>query len=213
MIWRVARSLLHLREQVNAKYPGRSKASDGTIGNAEHAARSSDHNPYIKDGNVGVVRALDLTHDPAHGLDSEHLAQALVASRDPRIRYIISNKKICSGAGGPNPWKWRPYTGANPHNHHCHISVLEDKPHYDSVQDWDLSGVAAPREDAPPASAHPTLRRSSTGVAVKELQTLLGLVADGRFGPETETAVKAKQKAAHIVADGVVGPQTWDALT
>ena len=59
MAWRLARSLETLRAQINALSPNRSKASDGTIGDAAHSARTSDHNP---DGG-GVVRALDLTHD------------------------------------------------------------------------------------------------------------------------------------------------------
>ena len=34
--WRAAKSLLKLRDQVNARFPGRKKDSDGTIGDAAH---------------------------------------------------------------------------------------------------------------------------------------------------------------------------------
>ena len=40
--WRVAKSLLAIRKQVNDKFPNRKKDWDGTIGDANHSARS-DH--------------------------------------------------------------------------------------------------------------------------------------------------------------------------
>jgi len=104
MSWRLARSLVVLRQQVNDLSPNRSKVSDGTVGDLAHSRRKSEHNPDSK----GRVRALDLTHDPAHGVDSHALAEALLASRDPRILYIISRGRIASGAGGKQPWSWRP---------------------------------------------------------------------------------------------------------
>ena len=214
MAWRVAKSLEILRTEVNLKWPGRNKDSDGTIGNAEHASRASDHNPWVEDGAMGVVTAMDITHDPAHGLDSEQLAEALRRATDPRIKYIISNRKIASGTEQDHPaWVWRPYTGTNPHNHHVHISVKSDKPHYDATGPWPLDGVAAPGPGAVIAPSHPTLKRGARGDAVKELQGLLGIDQDGVFGEDTETAVKAKQRAAGIVDDGIVGPHTWEILT
>lgn len=39
--WRVAQSLLMSREAVNAAFPRRGKAGDGTIGDAAHASRSN----------------------------------------------------------------------------------------------------------------------------------------------------------------------------
>lgn len=39
-----------------------------------------------------------------------------------------------------------------------------------------------------------------------------GVVADGLFGPATETAVKRFQQTNGLLADGVIGPQTWDLL-
>lgn len=134
MAWREAKSLLHLRDQINAKWPGRDKSSDGTIGDASHSARESDHNPDTD----GVVKALDITNDPKHGCVSEDIAEALRLSHDPRIKYVISNRKIAASyaVNGEKAWEWRPYHGANPHNHHCHISVQKDKAHFDDVKDW-----------------------------------------------------------------------------
>lgn len=53
-----------------------------------------------------------------------------------------------------------------------------------------------------------TLSRGSKGNDVKLLQQLLGIPADGIFGPQTEAAVRAFQKANGLVVDGKVGPAT-----
>ena len=136
--WRVARSLLALRDQINHKFPSRSKASDGTIGDAAHASRSSDHNPWVIDGADGVVTAMDITHDPLHGCSGETLAEAIRAARDSRVKYIIWNRRISNSSliGGAAAWQWRAYHGTNGHTHHVHISVKSDKAHYDSTAPW-----------------------------------------------------------------------------
>ena len=133
--WRAAKSLLRLREQVNAKAPGRKKGSDGTIGDDKHRTRNSDHNAWV-DGNV--VTALDITHDPARGCDVDKLAEAIRAAKDKRVKYIIWNKRICNHAkiGATAAWAWRKYSGTNPHTAHIHISVKATKAHYDDTTDW-----------------------------------------------------------------------------
>lgn len=208
MAWRLAQSLVALRNQVNAMSPNRSKVSDGTIGNAEHSARASDHNP----NDAGIVCAMDLTHDPAHGIDSEKLANALLASKDRRVKYVISNRKIASGAGGPSPWVWRPYSGKNPHNHHVHISVTEAGA--DDTTAWKFDMSVAPQHAAAPSTppANPALSVGSTGPAVERLQKLLKIKVDGQFGSNTKTAVIGFQNDRDIVADGVCGPQCWEEL-
>ena len=217
MGWRVAKSLDTLLGQINALSPNRDKSSDGGIGNAEHASRSSDHNPWVMDANVGIVTARDFTNDPAHGVNSQDLADTLVASRDPRIKYVISNRKICSGSGQDKPaWVWRPYTGTNPHNHHCHVSVKSDKPHYDSTVPWEIT-LGKPTVSAPAVIINPVLRKGSKGPDVTRLQKLLiahgaSLTPDVDFGVMTENAVKDYQKDHELVADGVVGKYTWDSL-
>lgn len=120
MTWRVAGSLLKLREEVNAMYPNRSKSDDGTIGDERHQASQSDHNPDAH----GVVRAMDLTHDPKHGFNSYDFAEMLRLRKDPRIKYVISNGKIWSSSVAP--YSWRKYTGSNKHDKHVHISVVPD---------------------------------------------------------------------------------------
>lgn len=143
MAWRLAKSLETLRDQVNALYPVRDKSSDGTIGDASHAATTSDHNP----NDDGVVTAMDITHDPAHGLNARKLAEMLVASRDPRIKYIISNAQIISST--VSPWQWRPYSGANAHRAHVHISVEGPAKYADDASPWAILGGIVPPLPAP----------------------------------------------------------------
>lgn len=57
-----------------------------------------------------------------------------------------------------------------------------------------------------------TLAIGDTGRAVEVVQELLGIPADGDFGPLTNTAVCAFQAAVDLTADGVVGPNTWRML-
>src|SRR5690606_9422972 len=133
MSWRVARSLETLRDQINARYPNRNRASDGTIGDAAHATRDSDHNPWVRDGRLGVVTALDITHDPAHGVDIDRLTDELQASRDPRIKYVIANGLIMDTRPGFNPWRWVRYTGSNRHTRHFHLQVMPDTGRYDDT--------------------------------------------------------------------------------
>jgi hypothetical protein len=139
--WRVARSLDVLLTQLNTVFPRRSRASDGSIGDAAHRATVSDHNPDTQE----VVRARDFTHDPAHGLDIADLASELVGSRDLRIKYIIANGRIMDTRAG-NPWQWVPYTGSNPHTKHLHLSVVADA-RADDTSPWRLPMLGFTEED------------------------------------------------------------------
>jgi hypothetical protein len=221
---RPAKSLVVLRNQINALSPQRDKSSDGMLASDAHtqANPTSDHEPRIGDGGVGVVTAIDISHDPAHGINSETLAEALRAAKDDRIKYIISNKKIASGAGQDHPaWKWRPYPvppNRNPHDHHVHISVKSTKEHYDSTAPWVINlNPTAVEVAAPVVVTNPLLREGASGPDVERLQKLLNakgatLVVDGDFGNATKMAVRTFQNAKRLVEDGVVGQQTWAAL-
>jgi cell wall-associated NlpC family hydrolase len=55
-------------------------------------------------------------------------------------------------------------------------------------------------------------RRNVRGGGVRSLQRVLGLSADGIFGPMTERAVKRFQRRHGLAVDGVVGPMTRRAL-
>lgn len=220
MTWRVARSLDALLADVNKFAPHRRKDSDGSIGDERHQhEKTSDHNPYIILNGVGIVRARDFTHAPETGFDSYAFAEMLRINRDNRIRYIISNKKIASGAGGPSPWVWRPYHGSNAHDHHCHVSVAEDVAHFDDPREWNFAGMGAAVEkqavDAnnfvtPP----PTLRVGSRGDLVKKMQAKIGVPVDGFFGEKLTFPALKKFQEAHSLdpVDGICGPSTWNVI-
>jgi peptidoglycan hydrolase-like protein with peptidoglycan-binding domain len=74
-----------------------------------------------------------------------------------------------------------------------------------------IPAVEPPAEPGAPAG-RTTLRRSSTGDLVKQVQAKVGVIPDGNFGPKTEAAVRAFQQAHSLVPDGIVGPKTWTAL-
>src|SRR6266576_2391363 len=193
--WRAAESLVVLYGQVHDATPiSRKTENDAYIGDAAHAARTSDHNP----NSMGVVCALDITHDPLHGFDSYLFADYLRQKRDQRIKYIISNSRICYGPRSPSHggdesslWKWSPYNGENPHTEHCHISVGDSK-FYDLSSPWDLTGFGFPA--GPPTTAvtdKSLLKIGSTGEDVRLVQERI--MVDGIYGSLTEEAVRRYQ--------------------
>jgi hypothetical protein len=155
--WRLAWSLIELVKDADAGWPLRSRASDGSIGDAAHQARHSDHNPDAQ----GVVCAVDLTNDPFHGFDAwsiaQHLAGEIAAGRERRVKYLISGNPARPQDGDlifhdvNGTWIWS-RNGSNAHiNHHLHVSVLDDPILRDSTARWSLA-IAPP---APQPSPHP----------------------------------------------------------
>jgi len=126
----VAPALKVLLRQVNETWPKRTKASDGGLPSAEHLKQNakSDHNTGL---------AYDFTHDPENGPDLDVLAEALLG--DPRTTYVIWRERIANRdkQGGA----WRPYSGANPHTRHLHLSIRESA--RDDARPWKLPGGAA----------------------------------------------------------------------
>lgn len=211
MAWRNANASVSLVNAVNAKWPNRSKVSDGTIGDAAHATRNSDHNPWVKIGSMGIVRARDIT---AAGIDAAWLAEQLrLAGRagDSRLRnggYIIFNRRITT----PDFSGWKVYKGSNPHTKHVHVSFARDAAGFDRTDGWAFMGGAGG-----------TNVGGSTGTPVSTdvrwIQERLAYWGfnpggvDGINGPKTKEAVKAFQKAKGLAVDGIVGSKTRAALS
>jgi hypothetical protein len=106
-----AASIAVLR-QATAHWPKRKKASDGLLPSAAHVHQNpnSDHNSGF---------AVDLTHDPEHGVNCSVIYSEL--QKDDRVKYLIFQGKIWSKTKGENI-----YTGPNKHNKHLHISIKEE---------------------------------------------------------------------------------------
>lgn len=98
--------------QATALRPKRSKVSDGLLPSAAHQKQNpqSDHNTGF---------AVDLTHDPSHGIDCFDIYQRL--QLDKRVKYLIFHGKIWSAKNGESR-----YTGINQHNKHLHISIKDN---------------------------------------------------------------------------------------
>ncbi len=218
MNWRVASSLLVLRDEINGRWPNRDKTSDGTIGDAKHSRPKSDHNPNSQ----GVVRALDVDVDGINAAWlAEHVRQ-LGARRDPRLvdgGYVIFNHRIASEV---QAWRWRAYNGSNPHTSHVHVSVSRGARGYDSTVPWGVrTGTVSDVEPQVPkieyepyrrgvAPGSRTVKLGSAGDDVRYLQRRIGGVeADGYFGKATEARVRWLQGQRRLTVDGIVGPRTW----
>lgn len=222
--WRLAASLGRLREQINARFPTRKKREDGSIGDAAHASRNSDHNPWVRDGSTGVVTAVDVTNDPACGCTGDFIAEALRVARDPRVKYIIWNRRICSATsvGGAEAWAWRAYGGSNPHNKHIHISVKSDKALYDSKSDWTLSAeepvvavtapapepiVQAPVPPATPATAPVTAPAAAPAMVTAAAAPAPALETRSNQSP-LESAPAVARPGPRLVMPGAEGAVT-----
>jgi hypothetical protein len=132
-----------LRLQVDDTYGAdRDRSSDGWIGNLAHSFNRSDHNPDA----TGIVRAIDIDRDLSGKAKPDlmpYLADQirLAAKRgDKRISYIIFNGRIASSRMG---WRWRKYSGINPHTKHCHISFTKKGDSDDSFFNIPMIGGTA----------------------------------------------------------------------
>jgi len=143
--WRLAPCLGLLFKEADARKPSRSHAADGTIGNAEHAARTSDHNPAD-----GWVCAGDIDDDnDSEELGVDLLIAHLVATRDDRVKQIIGNRttwKAYDSRGVP-AWTPQPYTGPNAHDHHRHISVWNTPEARNDLSPWWPTVKPAPHQE------------------------------------------------------------------
>lgn len=172
MAWRNCNASIALVNEINARWPKRDKTSDGTIGDAAHATRESDHNPWVIVDGVGVVRARDVDKD---GIDAAWIVEELRkkgAAGDPRLAgggYVIFNRRITS----PDFKTWKAYNGTNPHDKHFHVSFSLNRAGYDSNAAWNLG--------APPATKFPIVG------AIKACYDRTGGKVGTPDGPEVPT--------------------------
>lgn len=134
--WTAAPAIVALQHTLDVARPGRrARYPDGTIGDAQHAARDSDHNPDAD----GLVCAVDV-HD-SDELDDGSLYAALKAAGDRNpVKYAINNGRIWSPARGEHA-----YSGPSPHRDHCHVSVTQAGKRRTAA--WVLPGITTTTED------------------------------------------------------------------
>lgn len=189
--------------QATALWSNRRTDSDGIVPSAAHTAANptSDHEP----GAAGYCHAVDLSHDPANGCDCAAITEKLRASRDPRIKYVIFNRRIFS----PSTWEWRPYSGSNPHDKHLHMSIIDTKLACEDLSPWEIGGT----------SMGIPLTIGSTGALVGEVQERLRItgadmsrVRGNLYDSVTAQLVRNFQSSAGLPVTGVVDKATYDKL-
>lgn len=200
--WRLAESLVRLRAEVRAVYPG---TTFWTIGDEAHVV--SDHRPNA----ASVVCAGDIL--PNAGLDLGDFTRHLVRNPHPALKYVIYDRRIWSKARASEGW--RRYGGSNPHTGHAHVSVGvgpdgRSTGPYDDTSPWGIANVG--HGSAPGGSSGGTpsqnggddvigLREGDSGERVKGLQATLRYAGyspgevDGDYGPKTSAAVLRMRKA------------------
>jgi hypothetical protein len=136
------------------------------------------------------------------------LSERLRASRDPRIKYVIANRRIFASypTGGRAAWVWRPYSGSNPHTTHMHVSVQPDR--YDDESPWGI----AEEDDVALTSAQEKALAAIPQLAadVADIKASLGGRGIGNDSLRTRLTVRAIAaklglETQHDVPSGPVG--------
>lgn len=191
---------VRIATSADRQWPGRSHQSDGCCASAQHHAQNpgSDHEADAS----GYAHAEDITHDLEHGLDTweeaDRLRLACQAGAETRVKYLISNRRICSKIAD---WAWRHYSGANDHKHHMHVSVTAEST-FDTAP-WFVSGftpTSQPRHDGVTVPLPPALVTDYPGEHMQRIDVRIGLDVSGNGYTDI-----AKVKASDVVSIVVNG--------
>ena len=231
--WRLNRFLTTWRDAVNGKFPKRSKASDGTVGDKPHAERPSEHNPD-RDGSVD---AYDMDVNLNGSKNDEGTQEELRAieelkaefEKQPGAQLWIHRGEIANKDIGK--WKRRKYSGVNKHMHHVHWQSdpdAENRPmrgdltvdevvdalnqplrtEAKSIPDWPIDDDKSFRPYHSNAPYYATIERVQRRLRERGWKVSV----DGRYGPMTERCVVRFQREKGLKPDGLIGPKTWRAL-
>lgn len=156
MAFRVAKSILTLSAQLQREAPAaKPPATDinawGTIGDSVHDPTSDHAAKNFPGWGSSIVTAGDFPNAPALGLNIFSVFDSIRRARDPRVKYMISNDKICSSYATSTraAWTWGPYNPSDPrrdrHIEHGHLSVVGDA-RADGTQPW-ATGLGEDEDD------------------------------------------------------------------
>lgn len=129
--------LVALADEFDQVGDDRDTASDGSIGDAAHQNRSSNHNrddtsaetPQTDSDGEPDIRAIDVDKSgPWRNGFTMQQGVDLIVSRcrsgaEDRLVEVIYNKKCWYRSNG---WKEQTYTGSNPHTEHAHFGAKAD---------------------------------------------------------------------------------------
>ncbi|NVM97839.1 LysM domain-containing protein [Arthrobacter sp. SDTb3-6] len=208
---RPAKSLLKLRDELNAVFPGRFTGTDGFITGYDSQANPrygvSGHNP----NSLGHVMAFDIS-TTANGLQIDEaagraLAEYLRTKAYEKFRYLIHDMSAGAPdgkiAGDFSQWAWSDYAGVD-HSDHIHLSITDDyqwgescgttQAVYDDESSWGIAawwaafkaGAAAPvvkpaGSVVKPVPVNPAPARPNTFVATVDPGDTLTSIAQ-QFG-------------------------------
>lgn len=231
--WVLTKGLQSLRSQVNAAFPDRDKASDGTIGDQAHMAETSGHNPddtpgshpeYDDHDGIREVRAWDMDSDLSmHRVTAQMVVDHIrnLPGVGTYLRYMIYDRLIYEAS---RDWRSRAYTGPSPHTEHIHFSGqrtqaadnnttfdyrLEDLVALDASDKTYLETTIGPKTDIVP-------RWTDTGTRVADndpnpqMQVSEGIFYTGAGVRRVENTVLAM---AGVLAQVLANVQTDDADT
>ncbi|WP_435199702.1 peptidoglycan-binding protein [Janibacter sp. GS2] len=162
------------------------------------------HERAVADGVISWLLAPDAQGRPA------------AMARRFGIMYIIWDRQIWGTYQMSSGW--RPYNGVSPHTDHIHFSFSWDgamqrtswwtgKPWMDVTR-----GPGGPTVPITPPASYPTLREGAAGPDVVLAQKVLGVTADGAFGPGTKSALISWQRRNGVSATGVLDSATWNKM-
>lgn len=222
-----------LRDQVNKKWDKRDKASDGWVGDKNHMARPSDHNP---DKN-GWVHAIDIDEDflgkgrgekTAKEFADQLIKYAREGKDGGRLKYVVYENKIASGTHANRYWVWR--DGNWGHTQHIHVSFTDkaqrDGSKFDLPIFRDENAQTPQKPQEKPNSGIPFpgngfVEFGKKNDYVKQMQKQLIAKgykipsgATGRYFSETENAVKQfYRQEMKLTSNGKkMGPKSWNRL-
>ncbi|WP_157074526.1 peptidoglycan-binding protein [Janibacter corallicola] len=132
------------------------------------------------------------------------------------IMYIIWNRQIWGTYQMSDGW--RPYNGPSPHTDHIHFSFSWDgamqRTSWWTGKAWQdvTTTPGGPSVPVLPPDGYPTLREGSRGPDVQLAQRVIGVTADGVFGPDTKAALREWQGEHGLTRTGVLDDDTWNRM-